>query len=117
MESNEQNKLTNKIEPQALKHGEDWKWPEGRGRKGDNQREKGEGLDKEPAWVTHGHGQCPSVGMDCGSRGGMGRGWQKGKHWDNCNRITIKIDFKKCKSNVYFVSHTKPQVFNVLGIF
>ena len=23
--------------------------------------------------------------------GGVGRGGQKGKHWDNCNRITVKM--------------------------
>ena len=35
-----------------------------------------------------------SVGIDCGSRGGeggeLGGGGQRGKNWDNGNRITIK---------------------------
>ena len=34
-----------------------------------------------------------SVGIDCGSGGGggakVGGGGQRGKNWDNCNRITI----------------------------
>ena len=35
------------------------------------------------------------VRMDYGSRGGMGGGGQRGKNWDNCNRITIKNDLIK----------------------
>ena len=32
--------------------------------------------------------------------GGMGRGGQRGKNWDNCNRLTIKNDLiKKEKLN------------------
>ena len=46
----------NKIEPQAWKHGRDWKWPEGR-EEGDNGRRKGKGLGRERVWMTHGHGQ------------------------------------------------------------
>ena len=37
--------------------------------------------------MTHRHGQ--QCGVDCGGRGG-----QRRKTWDNCNRITIKNDFK-----------------------
>ena len=29
-------------------------------------------------------------GLTVGAGGGMGRGRQRGKNWDNCNRITIK---------------------------
>ena len=29
-------------------------------------------------------------GLTVGAGGGMGRGGQKGKKWDNCYRITIK---------------------------
>ena len=50
------NKLMNKIEPQAWNHGTHWKWPEERG-EGDNGGKKGKGLDKEHVWMTHGHGQ------------------------------------------------------------
>ena len=28
--------------------------------------------------------------LTVGAGGGMGRGGQRGKNWDNCNRITIK---------------------------
>ena len=38
-----------------------------------------------------------NVEIDCGSRGGgMGGGGQRGKNWDNCNRITLKKLNKKC---------------------
>ena len=33
--------------------------------------------------------------LTLGVRGGIGGGGQKGKYWDNCNRITIKNDLKK----------------------
>ena len=46
MESNEQNKLTSKIEPEAWKRGTDGQQPEGR-KKGDNGGKKGKGLVKE----------------------------------------------------------------------
>ena len=36
-----------------------------------------------------------SVGIDCGSGKGMGRGGQKGENWDHCNRITIRMIFLK----------------------
>ena len=36
-----------------------------------------------------------SVGIDCGSWGGMDEGGQGGKNWDNCNRITIKNETKE----------------------
>ena len=40
-----------------------------------------------------------SVRIDCGSRGGggggMGGGEQRGKYWDNCDRIPIKTLKKK----------------------
>ena len=29
-------------------------------------------------------------GWTVGAGGGMGRGGQRGKSWDNCNRVTIK---------------------------
>ena len=32
-----------------------------------------------------------SVGIDCGSEGGMGGEGQKEKNWDNCKSITIKM--------------------------
>ena len=31
------------------------------------------------------------AGINCGERGGLGRGGQKGKNWDKCNRINNKI--------------------------
>ena len=46
----------NKIEPQAWKHGTDWKWPEGSG-EGVNGGKRGKGLDKEHVWMACGHGQ------------------------------------------------------------
>ena len=36
---------------------------------------------KDP-WTYNG------VGINCGSRGGLGGGGQRGKNWDNSNRIT-----------------------------
>ena len=33
--------------------------------------------------------------INCGSRGGLGRGGQKGKNGDNCNSITIQNYLKK----------------------
>ena len=42
--------------------------------------------------MTHGHRN--SVGIECGTRGGIVGGGQRGKNWDNCNRITIKNDLK-----------------------
>ena len=44
-----------------------------------------------------------SVGIDWELEGGMGRGRQTGKHWDNCNRVKIKNDFikKKTKKRIY----------------
>ena len=33
------------------------------------------------------------------ARGGMNRGGQRGKHWDNCNRIIIKNDLKRKKED------------------
>ena len=35
--------------------------------------------------------------LTVGVGSGMGRGGRRGKNWDNCNRITIKIIFKKIK--------------------
>ena len=29
-------------------------------------------------------------GLTVGVEGGLGRGGQRGQHWDNCNRVTIK---------------------------
>ena len=34
-------------------------------------------------------------GIDDGSRGGLGKGGQRGKNWDNCNRIAIKSKEKR----------------------
>ena len=68
-QSNEQNKLTNKIEPETWKHGTLWTWPDGRW-EGDNGGKKGKGLDKEHLWMTHGHRQ------QCGDwLWGVGVGW------------------------------------------
>ena len=36
-----------------------------------------------------------SVGIDCRSRDGLGRGGQKRENWDNCNRMTIVKMIKK----------------------
>ena len=48
------------------------------------------GLDKEHVRMTHGHGpQCGNWLWEQG--GGMDIGGQRGEHWDNCNRITIKL--------------------------
>ena len=33
--------------------------------------------------------------LTVGVGGGMCRGGQRGKNWDNCNRITIKKDLRK----------------------
>ena len=33
--------------------------------------------------------------LTVGMQGGMGGRGQRGKNWDNCNRITIKKSFKK----------------------
>ena len=73
--------------------------PEGRG-KGDNGGKKGKGQLKEHVWMTHGHGQ------QCGDwlrepRGGLGGGRQRGKNWDNCNRITIQNDKKNTDTSSY----------------
>ena len=61
MESNEQNKLMNKLEPQIWKHGTDWKWPDRKG-EGDNGRKK-EGIDKEHVWMTQEHEQQCGNGL------------------------------------------------------
>ena len=63
----------------------------GRG-EGDNGGKKGKELVKEherPLDMDN------SVGINCGSGGGMGRGWQRGTNRDNCNRKTILKIFKK----------------------
>ena len=36
--------------------------------------------------MTQGHGQAERE-LTLGAEGGMGRGGQRGKNWDNCNRI------------------------------
>ena len=36
-----------------------------------------------------------SVGIDCESGGGLGRGRWKGKNWDNCNSINNDIIKKR----------------------
>ena len=36
-----------------------------------------------------------SVGIDCGSGGGLGGQGQNGESWDKCNIITIKKFFLK----------------------
>ena len=36
-------------------------------------------------------------GLTVGPGGGKGGGGQRGKNWDNCNRITIKNYIKKFK--------------------
>ena len=43
-----------------------------------------------------------SVGTDCESRSRMGGEGQRGKNWDNCNRITIKNE-KNEKNNLIYV--------------
>ena len=48
----------------------------------------GEGIDGEPARMTH--GLDSSVGTDCGSGAWDGGGGQRGKNWDNSNRTTMK---------------------------
>ena len=35
-----------------------------------------------------------TVGTDCGSGWWFGWGEQRGKNWDNCNKVTIKNDLK-----------------------
>ena len=40
-------------------------------------------------------------GLTVEVEGGLGRGGQRGKNWDNCNRITIKYflkSYSKCKN-------------------
>ena len=32
-------------------------------------------------------------GLTVGAEGELGRGGQKGKNWDNCNRVTIRYFF------------------------
>ena len=46
--------------------------------------------------MTHG---CGEQGGEClwKSGGGPGREGQKGKNWDNCNRITVKYFLKTIK--------------------
>ena len=39
--------------------------------------------------MTHGHG--PVWELTVGVGGGMGGGKQRGKNWDKCNRLIIKM--------------------------
>ena len=49
--------------------------------------------------MTHGHGQ--QCGDCLGAGGGLGRGGQRGKKWDNCNRtIIIFLKFGEALKNV-----------------
>ena len=43
-----------------------------------------------------------SVGIDCGSGGGMGRIGQRGKYWDSCNRIIKNDLIKKYSMKLFF---------------
>ena len=60
---------------------------------------KGKGLVKEHVCMTHGHGQWCGDGLwELGGGGWQHGGRQRGKIWDNCNRITIKsFSFKENK--------------------
>ena len=65
-----------------------------RGEGRDKDGNKGEKvLGNEHVWMTHGHGQQWELTVGAGGR--MGERGQKGKNWDNCNRLTIKNDFNK----------------------
>ena len=57
-----------------------------RAEEGDNGGKKGKGLDKEHVWVTHGQVWGLTVEM----WGGLDRGWQREKNWDNCNNTIRK---------------------------
>ena len=73
-----QNKLTNKIEPQAWKQGADWKWPEGREggqswKEGDGQRTRQRTHMNDPwAWTIVWE-------LTVGVRHGIGRRGKMGK--------------------------------------
>ena len=104
VESNEQNKLMNKIQTEAWIHGavEQCKWV-GRGGSG---WEKMKGLDKEHVCLTHRHRQqCGDGQRDRGR--GSGRKEQRGTMWGYlciCNSVNNKNlkkkqNFKKDLSN------------------
>ena len=48
-------------------------------------------------WWKEGEGSRPGTRMDdpqtwtTGEEGGMGGGGQRGKNWENCNTVTIKM--------------------------
>ena len=85
-ESNEQNKLMDKIEPQAWKQNR-LKVTRGRGRRTMVGRREGTRrrtcMNDPQSWTTV--WELIVVGV-----GGMGRGGQRGKNWNNCDRVTIK---------------------------
>ena len=81
MESNEQNKLMSKTEPEAQKEGTDRHLHEGR-RELETVEKKVKGLDKEHTCTTYGLAQW------CGDW--LWEGGQREKNRDNCNSINNK---------------------------
>ena len=54
-----------------------------------------------------------TVGSDFAGDG-MGRGGQRGKIWDNCNRITIKSDLKKGRKTLFFILFFNYNLYSIL---
>ena len=74
MESNEQNKLTNKTETEAWTHGTDWQLPEG----------KGEGV-----WVKDSEGIKQKTYIHTATEKGGGDRWR----WAKTGKVEMKRDF------------------------